>query len=124
MVHEGNQAGFEEMSDDKLVETLKALGHPVRLNIMRALSATERNVGEIDEVAQIGQPTLSQQLAVLRNARLVKTRKEAKLVYYSIDRKRLVEMSAVIGDFGGSDAARAKVARPSPPGVANFAKLS
>lgn len=112
------------MSDDKLVDALKALGHPVRLRIMRVLSATERNVGEIDEVAQIGQPTLSQQLAVLRNAGMVKTRKEAKLVYYRIDRNRLGEMSAAIGDFRGPDTARAEVSRPSSPGVANFAKLS
>ncbi len=87
------------MTDDALVEALKALAHPVRLRIMQALTGTERNVGEIDDAAEIGQPTLSQQLAVLRNAGLVKTRKDAKLVYYRIDDDRL---SKVVDAAGGA----------------------
>ena len=67
------------MTDEEVVDSLKALAHPVRLRIMQALTGTERNVGEIDDAAEIGQPTLSQQLAVLRNVGLVKTRKDAKL---------------------------------------------
>ena len=55
------------MTDEKLVDALKALAHPVRMRIMQALTGAELNVGEIDETAAIGQPTLSQQLAVLRN---------------------------------------------------------
>ena len=67
------------MTGDELVDALKAVAHPVRLRILQTLAGTERNVGEIDEAADIGQPTLSQQLAVLRNAGLVTTRKDAKL---------------------------------------------
>src|SRR3546814_16535051 len=80
------------MTDEELVDALKALAHPVRLRIMRALTGAERNVGEIDEAAQVGQPTLSQQLAVLRTAGLVKTRKDAKLVYYRIDDSSLAKV--------------------------------
>ena len=67
-----------------LIEELKAIAHPLRLRILEVLREGERNVGEIEEVAQIGQPALSQQLGVLRKAGLVETRKEAKLVYYSL----------------------------------------
>ena len=112
------------MSDEELVEALKALGHPVRLRIMQALTVNERNVGEIDAAANIGQPTLSQQLAVLRNAGLVKTRKEAKLVYYRIDESRLAEVSSAAKGLSGSAPALVRNSRPSAPGVANFAKLS
>ena len=54
------------MTDEELVDALKALAHPVRLRILQALSGTERNVGEVDDIAAIGQPTLSQQLGFKR----------------------------------------------------------
>ncbi|PNQ76024.1 transcriptional regulator [Erythrobacter sp. SAORIC-644] len=111
------------MTEDELVEALKALAHPVRLRIMKALSGTERNVGEIDDAAEIGQPTLSQQLAVLRNAGLVKTRKDAKLVYYRIDDDRLSKVVDVAGGLGGLSPAPIRHSRQPAPGVANFAKL-
>lgn len=112
------------MTDEELVDALKALGHPVRLRIMRALKGTERNVGEIDDTAAIGQPTLSQQLAVLRNAGLVKTRKDAKLVYYRIDESRLAEVVGATGQLVGMPTAPARPERLPAPGVANFAKLN
>ncbi len=111
------------MTDDELVDALKALAHPVRLRIMQALTGTERNVGEIDNAAEIGQPTLSQQLAVLRNAGLVKTRKDAKLVYYRIDDDRLSKVVDAVGGLGGLSPAPIRHSRQPAPGVANFAKL-
>jgi len=111
------------MTDDELVDALKALAHPVRLRIMQALTGTERNVGEIDDAADIGQPTLSQQLAVLRNAGLVKTRKDAKLVYYRIDEGTLAQVVGAAGELGGVSARPARPSRRPAPGVANFARL-
>ncbi|MEP2723203.1 metalloregulator ArsR/SmtB family transcription factor [Roseibium sp.] len=111
------------MTDEELVDALKALAHPVRLRIMRALTGKERNVGEIDEAADIGQPTLSQQLAVLRNAGLVKTRKDAKLVYYRIDDSRLAKVVSATGGLAGLSAMPIQQSRQPSPGVANFAKL-
>ena len=111
------------MTDEELVDALKALAHPVRLRIMGALSGMERNVGEIDEAADIGQPTLSQQLAVLRNAGLVTTRKDAKLVYYRIDDGRLAKVVDTVGNLSGLSSAPVRHSRQPAPGVANFAKL-
>ncbi|MNE61283.1 Biofilm growth-associated repressor [compost metagenome] len=48
------------------------------------LSQEESHVGGLEERTGIGQPTLSQQLAVLRREGLVDTRKEGKQVYYRI----------------------------------------
>ena len=112
------------MTDEELVDALKALAHPVRLRIMKALTGTERNVGEIDDAAEIGQPTLSQQLAVLRNAGLVTTRKDAKLVYYRIDDGRLAKVVDTVGAFSGLSPAPVRHSRQQAPGVANFAKLA
>ena len=111
------------MTDEDLVDALKALAHPVRLRIMRALTGVERNVGEIDEAAQVGQPTLSQQLAVLRNAGLVKTRKDAKLVYYRIDDSKLAKVVSATGKLGVLSIMPLRASRQAAPGVANFAKL-
>lgn len=63
---------------------LKVLGNPDRLLLLCELAAGERNVGELEVALGIVQPTLSQQLAVLRDANLVATRREGKNIYYQI----------------------------------------
>lgn len=65
-------------------EKLKVFAQPQRLMILSCLLRGERNVSEIDEATGIGQPALSQQLAALRRAELVRTRKEAKQVWYAL----------------------------------------
>jgi DNA-binding transcriptional ArsR family regulator len=81
---------------DASIEGLKALAHPLRYRILEILSAGERNVGEIEEDSGIGQPGLSQQLAVLRGAGLVRSRREAKLVYYELDAEVLTVLAETI----------------------------
>ena len=63
---------------------LKALANPDRLLLLCQLSLGERNVSELEQLLGIQQPTLSQQLAVLRREGLVATRREGKQVYYRI----------------------------------------
>ncbi len=63
---------------------MKVLANPDRLLLLCELAAGERNVGELEAALGIGQPTLSQQLAVLRDAELVHTRREGKNIYYQI----------------------------------------
>ncbi len=107
------------------IEELKAMAHPLRFRILQALGPGERNVGEIEAETNIGQPTLSQQLAVLRKAGLVSTRKEAKLVYYRVAAERLAEIAEVISAFAESDREPSSPAVRTPtPGVANFARLA
>lgn len=64
---------------------LRVLGHGVRLALLACLAGGERSVGEIEARTGVGQPALSQQLAILRGAGLVLARREAKQVYYRID---------------------------------------
>lgn len=65
-------------------QLLKALANADRLLLLCQLSQGERNVSELEELLGIGQPTLSQQLAVLRREALVETRREGKQIYYRI----------------------------------------
>lgn len=109
---------------EPMVEELKALAHPLRLRILQVLSKGERNVGEIEDAAEIGQPALSQQLGVLRKAGLVETRKEAKLVYYSLGAERVGQVAKLISELAPSEDSRAIIEKTPSPGVANFARLS
>ena len=63
---------------------MKVLANPDRLMILCELSTGERRVGELEERLGIVQPTLSQQLTVLRDEQLVSTRREGKHIFYSL----------------------------------------
>ena len=65
-------------------EKLKVYAQPQRLMILSRLLDGERTVGEIEDATRIGQPALSQQLAELRRAELVETRRAAKQVFYRL----------------------------------------
>ncbi|NLD01358.1 MAG: winged helix-turn-helix transcriptional regulator [Gammaproteobacteria bacterium] len=65
-------------------QLLKALGNPDRLLLLCQLVRGEMNVGELEERLNIVQPTLSQQLGVLRREGLVDTRRDGRQIYYSI----------------------------------------
>ena len=66
-------------------DKLKTFAQPQRLMVLSLLLASgEQNVAEIDQATGIGQPALSQQLAELRKAGMVSTRRQAKQVYYSL----------------------------------------
>ena len=65
-------------------EKLKVYAQPQRLMILSCLLGGECTVSEIDQATGIGQPALSQQLAGLRRAELVRSRRNAKQVYYRL----------------------------------------
>lgn len=69
---------------DAAGQLLKALGNPDRLLLLCQLVAGEMNVGELEDRLKIVQPTLSQQLGVLRREGLVDTRRDGRQIYYSI----------------------------------------
>lgn len=64
---------------------MKVLSNPDRLLLLCQLLQGEHNVGELEAALGIVQPTLSQQLTVLREEALVSTRREGKHIYYRID---------------------------------------
>lgn len=64
---------------------LKALANPDRLLLLCRMVDAERSVAELGELTGVAQPSLSQQLGVLRGERLVTTRREGKHVLYRVD---------------------------------------
>ncbi|MFA8342812.1 MAG: ArsR/SmtB family transcription factor [Rhodothermaceae bacterium] len=69
----------------EMAETFKLLGEPTRLKIVLSLLDNELCVCDISAVTESTVSAVSHQLRLLRNSRLVKFRKEGKMVYYSID---------------------------------------
>ncbi|SIT45466.1 Biofilm growth-associated repressor [Paraburkholderia ribeironis] len=75
---------------------LKVLANPDRLLLMCQLSQAELSVGELEEQLGIRQPTLSQQLGVLRESDLVTTRREGKNIFYSVASPQALAVMAVL----------------------------
>lgn len=65
-------------------ELMKTLGHKDRLMVLCHLASGEKSVGELAKLLDIPQSPLSQHLARMRKESLVKTRREAQTIYYSI----------------------------------------
>jgi DNA-binding transcriptional ArsR family regulator len=78
------------------VGALKLLANEDRLLLLCQLSQGEMCVGELEEALEIHQPTLSQQLGVLRGEGVVNTRREGKNIFYSIAEPALLEILAVL----------------------------
>ncbi|GEL24250.1 transcriptional regulator [Pseudonocardia sulfidoxydans NBRC 16205] len=76
-------------------EFFKTLGHPVRIRVLELLSVREHAVSELLAEIAVEPANLSQQLAVLRRAGLVRTRREGSAVFYSLTGPEVSELLAV-----------------------------
>jgi len=79
-----------------IVTLLKAVGNERRLEIVYYLLSGERAVGELEELVGLSQSALSQHLARLRRDGMVKTRRDAQKIYYSIADSRVAELLAAL----------------------------
>jgi len=75
---------------------MKSLANPNRLLIACALLDGERSVGDLETDLGLRQPSLSQQLAELRESGVVEARREAKQVFYRISDQRAVALLATL----------------------------
>jgi len=77
----------------------KAMGEPTRLRIIKLLAERELCVCELEEIMQISQPRISQHLKVLRQAGLVKERREAQKRMCSFNRVVYEDFIVQLEDF-------------------------
>ena len=82
---------------------LKLLANEERLRLLRQLSRGEQCVSELEAQLDIHQPTLSQQLGVLRRGGAIKTIRHGKKVYYNVADPNLLEVSAMLDRLYGLD---------------------
>jgi DNA-binding transcriptional ArsR family regulator len=71
---------------------LGILAHEDRLMLLCQIAHEEHSVGELEELLDIRQPTLSQQLGVLRRQGLVDTRRDGKKIYYRLASKQVLAL--------------------------------
>lgn len=98
MAHDQDTLDLQEMqaAAARACALLKTLGNPDRLLLLCQLTQGEFCVSELETVLGIQQPTLSQQLGVLREEKLVTTRREGKQIYYSIASKEATAVLEVL----------------------------
>jgi DNA-binding transcriptional ArsR family regulator len=83
----------------RAADFLKALANPNRLLILCFLRDGEYSVRELEEKLDLRQPTLSQQLARLREDDLVATRRDGKQIYYSLSSVEVRRTIALLDDM-------------------------
>lgn len=74
---------------EEVCETLKAMAHPIRLQMLIGLVKDECNVGKIQKKLGLPQSTVSQHLAILRRNGLVQARREGVKVCYRVSDPRV-----------------------------------
>ncbi len=73
-------------------EVLKAVAHPIRLQIIEVLEHQEHCVGEMMEALGLQQAVLSQQLRIMRDKGVLSTRREGTKVYYHVDNHNVIKL--------------------------------
>jgi ArsR family transcriptional regulator, lead/cadmium/zinc/bismuth-responsive transcriptional repressor len=75
-----------------LAQTFQALADPTRVRIISALSAQELCVCDLAALLGMTQSAVSHQLRLLRHLRLVRHRKEGRVVYYAVDDEHIRDL--------------------------------
>ena len=75
----------QETQLNELASLFKVFGDPTRVKLLSALFKAEMCVCDLAVLLDMTQSSISHQLAVLKQARLVKNRRDGKVVYYSLD---------------------------------------
>jgi ArsR family transcriptional regulator len=75
---------------------MKVLSNRDRMMLLCEIAQSEKCVGELEAALDLHQPTLSQQLTVLRKEQLVKIRREGKQIYYSLSSQVAVAVMSLL----------------------------
>jgi ArsR family transcriptional regulator len=85
-----------QSSVDDACKLMKVLSNRDRMMLLCEIAQAEKCVGELELALDLHQPTLSQQLTVLRKEGLVKTRREGKQIYYSLSSQVAVAVMGLL----------------------------
>ena len=99
---------MQQQMIDEAAKMLKAIGNAKRLEILYVLAEKELNVGELEKIIGLSQSALSQHLAVLRVENLVKTRRVAQTIFYSIQNRKIYDVLAMLEQLFGNREAKTR----------------
>ena len=83
--------------------TLRALGDPVRREILWMLKQKRLSAGEVTEHFDISAPAISRHLSVLKDADLIRDTREGKFIYYELNTSVLEEILMFISELKGEN---------------------
>lgn len=83
---------IDEGDVTELAETFRALGDPTRVRMLDALSQGELCVCDLAALVRMSESAVSHQLRLLRTLRLVKPRREGRMVFYSLDDRHIITL--------------------------------
>lgn len=92
---------------EQVAEVMKAVAHPVRLQIIELLEKREMCVGDIVEAVGGKQAITSQQLNMMRDRGVLNSRREGAKVYYRIENRNIIKLLHCIHDHCGTKRRRA-----------------
>lgn len=97
IIHEDvvNKVSKEMVEEDlasSLAEFFKVFGDATRIKILNALFSSEMCVCDISALLSMNQSAISHQLRTLKQARLIKNRRDGKVVYYALDDEHIKEI--------------------------------
>jgi DNA-binding transcriptional ArsR family regulator len=87
-------ASIPEDEVNLIVEVFRMLADPTRIRVLWALTVGELSVTELAEQVDKPAPSVSQHLAKLRMARLVRTRREGTTIFYSLENEHVSQLVA------------------------------
>jgi ArsR family transcriptional regulator len=85
-----------QVSAEDACKLMKVLSNSDRMMLLCEIGQGEKCVSELEDALDLHQPTLSQQLTVLRKENLVKTRREGKQIYYSLASEIVVSVISLL----------------------------
>ena len=93
-----NKSELKKMqaSAEDACRLMKVLSNSDRMMLLCEIGQGEKCVSELEDALDLHQPTLSQQLTVLRKEKLVKTRREGKQIYYSLASEVVVSVISLL----------------------------
>ncbi|MHB8483263.1 MAG: ArsR/SmtB family transcription factor [Nitrospiria bacterium] len=88
--------GQDRLLYELQAEICSALAHPVRLQILDLLSGGEKNSGQLLEILEIPKANLSQHLSVLKDAGLIKSRREGLFQFFNVAIPQIKDACALV----------------------------
>jgi DNA-binding transcriptional ArsR family regulator len=100
MKDQSPELNFDTIRLKKAALVLRALNHPLRQKILRTIHQKQSvNVTELYKTLKLEQSVTSQHLSILRRAGFVTPTREGRVIYYSVNYRRMQELDALIKDI-------------------------
>ena len=77
---------------DGLTEIFRVLGDPTRVRILDALATAELCVGDLAHRLGVSESAVSHQLRLLRSTRIVRSRREGRMIFYALDDRHVLAL--------------------------------